>query len=61
MNRLTKLSRFVILLGCALVIFTGDLQAQGTGIWITGPLEKVLQTKHDGGQRAVAADLRLAQ
>ena len=46
---ISRLFRFVFFLHCTLVIFTGDLHAQNTSIWITGPLEKVLQTNTTPG------------
>ena len=46
---ISRLFRFVFFLHSTLVIFTGDLHAQNTSIWITGPLEKVLQTNATPG------------
>src|ERR1700688_4086740 len=46
---ISRLFRFIFFLHCTLVICTGDLHAQNTSIWITGPLEKILQTNTTPG------------
>jgi hypothetical protein len=46
---ISRLFYFVFLLHCVLVVFTTDLHAQNIGIWITGPIEKVLQTSTTPG------------